>query len=76
MQNLFIENFFPYGLRKTHLLYLPPTKTKTYGTNSAYFQGCLQWNSLPDSVSSAKTVNAFKQLLKESDLKCTCNLCK
>ena len=41
------EREVPYNLRKGAVVYLPPARLATRGTNSAHFCGKLIWNQLP-----------------------------
>ena len=41
-----------YDLRSGNRLYLPPTRTQTFGLNSLAFRGSLLWNSLPPDLTS------------------------
>lgn len=75
MQDYFRLKQLPYALRKSNLLTLPATKTKTYGTNSVHFQACLNWNKLPTDVRNSSKINSFKNLLSKCSLRCSCRLC-
>lgn len=46
------------------LLYVPRTRLKTYGDRSFYYAAPSLWNSLPENVKNAATVESFKKGLK------------
>ena len=77
MNNLFQLKDRPYNLRNQMLLKIPPVKTITYGTNSLIFKASLLWNSLPNEYKEAKSINIFKQKIKQwSGNSCRCLLCR
>ena len=55
-----------YSLRSKNenLLYLPATKCKSFGGRAFEHVGPLLWNSLPENIKSATSVDIFKKLLK------------
>ena len=48
----------------TGLLEVPKVRTKTYGEASFYYYGPRLWNSLPEDLRAAETVDIFKGRLK------------
>ena len=55
----------------------PNPKTVTYGLESFGYKANEIWNSLPNEVKTANSLNQFKTLLsKNKSNLCTCNLCK
>ena len=50
-----------YDLRIKHLLQIPKVKTSSYGQSSLSFRGSILWNTLSDSIKSAKNVKDSKQ---------------
>ena len=48
----------------TGLLVVPKVKTKTYGEASFHYYGPRLWNSLPEDLRAAETVDVFKKRLK------------
>ena len=45
----FSKNPVPHNLRKGYLVYLPPDRSSSRGTNFLAFRGSLIWNSLPSN---------------------------
>ena len=76
MSDLFLQKEVCYNLRKSNLLNIPKVNSSKYGTHSVFFQGCIFWNSLPDSVKNLKSVEIFKKALKILNFRCSCHLCK
>ena len=72
MWQLFKIKSIPYNLRIGGLIELPTSKTKSYGINAFMFRGSILWNSVPNELKDAKTINIFKTSIK----KWTGNLCK
>ena len=65
-----------YDLRSGNRLYLPPTRTQTFGLNSLAFRGSLLWNSLPPDLKSVDSFKSFKAKIKNwSGVNCTCKIC-
>ena len=54
-----------YNLRGQHLLNVPRVNTTTYGLHSFRYFASKLWNSLPNSLRTAPTTNAFKLALKQ-----------
>ena len=75
MREHFVLKEIPFSLRRTQLLALPPTSTKTHGTRCIRFQAPLIWNSLPAEVKDASSIGDFKRKLRGVVLKCSCKLC-
>ena len=48
----------------TGLLVVPEVRTKTYGEISFHYYGPHLWNSLPENLRAAETVDVFKKWLK------------
>ena len=52
-----------YNLRGQHLLNVPRVNTTTYGLHSFRYSASKLWNSLPNSLRTAPTINAFNLAL-------------
>ena len=76
-RDLFKVKDVTYTLRINNLVIVPKVKTTSFGTNTFRFRGSLLWNSLPDNLKLAESVNQFKVSLKNCELTrfCTCNQC-
>ena len=46
------------------LLVCPPTVTKFYGARTFAVASAELWNSLPDKIKDAETINSFRRMLK------------
>lgn len=65
-----------YTLRLGVGLFLPSTKTQTYGVNSLAFRGSVLWNSFPSALKNAESSKSFKIKIKSwSGDSCTCKIC-
>jgi hypothetical protein len=74
--DIFLPKSTPYSLRTGEAFCLPPTSTKTFGSNSLVFRGSLLWNSLPNSLKSIKSPKVFKSQIKNwTGQTCTCYVC-
>ncbi len=67
IQSLFNEKKLPYNLRASKTIIQPKCNTTTHGLNSLTYQGAKLWNSLPEHIKTAESVNKF-QILIESTL--------
>ena len=47
------------------VLFIPPTRSKIYGTNSVHFLGSLIWKRLPNLVKSSRSISEFKNVIKK-----------
>ena len=65
MWHFFREKEAPYNLRKDAVLFFPPAKPTTHGTNSAHVRGTLIWNQLQSSIKYSKSTTEFQNNLKE-----------
>ena len=78
---LIIEELFEikeqrHNLRNKFLLKIPPSKSKTYGTNSLLFRASIIWNTLPNKYKIASSISEFKSLIKSWDGdSCKCFIC-
>ena len=71
------EKNIPYSLRRGISLFIPNANTQKYGINSLNFRGSVLWNNLPIKLKECKSLQEFKQLLKQSgNLTCTRLACK
>ena len=77
MWHFFREMEVPHNLRKGAMLFLPPARSTTHGTNSAHFRGTLIWNHLPNSIKSSKSIIDFKTNIKQlGNIDCGCVICR
>ena len=77
MQNLFDENTNSHNLRNETPWNTPKVRTVTYGTETVRYRGPKIWDSLPNSIKEAKSLNDFKEKIKLwKHIDCTCRLCK
>ena len=60
IKNLLNVKDTTYNLRGQHLLNVPKVNTTTYGLHSFRYSASKLWNSLPNSLRTAPTTNAFK----------------
>jgi hypothetical protein len=72
------SDFFPmkrrtYDSRQQRSIALPKCNSTKYGLNTLRYDGCSNWNKLPNNFKCAKNVTAFKQLLSEWLPNCSCN---
>ena len=66
-----------YNLRSGSTVKLPKAKSSKFGINSLMFRGSLLWNSLPSTLKSTNSLNAFKRGIKTWDGKsCACYICQ
>ena len=66
----------PYDLRQGPVLFIPPTRSTIYGTNSAHFLGPLTWNRLSNLVKSSRSISEFKNVIKKiGNIDCGCIIC-
>ena len=66
----------PYDLRQGPVLFIPPTRSTIYGTNSAHFLGPLTWNRLSNLVKSSRSISEFKNIIKKiGNIDCGCMIC-
>ena len=76
MWNIFEYKSMRYTLRSGNTLKLPQANTQRYGLNSLAFRGSLLWNTLPNSLKSAKSVSDFKRKIKSwVGSTCSCQIC-
>ena len=77
MQELFVPNNNPHGLRNRRLWNVPKVITVAFGTETIRFRGPKIWDALPITIQKAETLSVFKSKIKELGcIKCTCRLCK
>ena len=65
IQELFKEKNVPYSMRSSQIVIQPKSRTTTHGIQSLTYQGAKLWNSLPQSVKSAKNVKEFQTLVEK-----------
>ncbi len=65
IQNLFNEKTLPYNLRASKIIIQPRSNTTTQGLNSLTYQGANLWNSLPEHIKTAESVNKFQILIEK-----------
>ena len=67
----------PYNLRRGPVLFIPPAKSTTYGTDSVHFLGCLIWNKLPNLVKSSRSMSEFKNVIRKiGNIDCEFMICR
>ena len=77
MKEIFLFKETKYNLRKKDLLQTTNMKTTTFGINTFNFKGCLIWNSLENCLKEQKSLEKFKNLLKQNKkLTCNCKICQ
>ena len=76
MKDYFKLKNISYSLRGTEILFLPPTCSATYGSNSIHFQACSLWKKLTSNVKLATSLSSFKNKLLKVSLRCSCRICK
>ena len=77
MKEIFLFKETKYNLRKKDLLQTTNMKTTTFGINTFTFEGCLIWNSLENCLKEQKSLEKFKNLLKQNKkLACNCKICQ
>ena len=78
IKNLLNVKDITYNLRGQHLVNVPRVNTTTYGLHSFRYFASKLWNSLPNSLRTAPTTNAFKlavnQIKFDRDCCPFCNL--
>ena len=76
MWDIFLQKNDNYNLRVGQRLKLPPTNTKTYGTNGFAFRASILWNCLPHEIKNSKSISEFKhKILTLPNVCCSCKLC-
>ncbi len=65
IQNHFNEKKLPYNLRASKIIIQPKCNTTTHGLNSLTYQGAKLWNSLPEHIKTAESVNKFQILIEK-----------
>ena len=77
MNDIFVRSNTNSFSRRPNDLFRHHANGVTYGQNSLRFLGPKIWNSLPESVKDAQTLNIFKNLLSTWDGEsCDCNMCR
>ena len=77
MQSYFKYRKVPCNLRRGPVLFIPPARSTTYGTNSVYFIGSFIWNGLPNLVKSSRSISGFKNVIKKiGNIDCGCMICR
>ncbi len=61
IQNLFNEKKLPYNLRASKIIIQQQCNTTTHALNSLTYQGAKLWNSLPEHIKTAESVNKFQK---------------
>ena len=75
--DIFERRLINYCLRVKDLVQLPNTRTFRYGNNSLKFRGSMLWNTLPDTIKSAKDYRQFRNRIKTwTGSTCNCLICK
>ena len=76
LSNIFKQKDTLYNLRRSQLLELPKTSTKTYGLCSFSYRGSITWNSIPDQIKDAENSSIFKNKIKSlNEIVCNCKIC-
>ncbi len=65
IQDMFKQKDVPYNLRASKIIIQPKCNTVKHGTNSLTYQGSKLWNSLPEYVKNAESVNQFQSLIEK-----------
>ncbi len=65
IQNLFNEKNLPYNLRASKIIIQPKCNTTTHGLNSLTYEDAKLWNSLPEHIKTAESVNKFQILIEK-----------
>ena len=77
MWSYFKYREIPCNLRRGPVLFIPPARSITYGTNSVHFYGSLTWNKLPNLVKSSRSISEFKDVIKKiGNVDCGCMICR
>ncbi len=75
--DLFKRKPINYNLRVKDLVQLPNTRTLRYGNDSLSFRGSILWNTLADTIKSAKSNSQFKNSIKDwTGSNCNCMICR
>ena len=74
IKNLLNVKDVTYNLRGQHLLNVPRVNTTTYGLHSFHYFASKLWNSLPNSLRTAPTTNAFKLAVNQIEFDRDCCL--
>ena len=64
IRSFFHERDSVYNLRGARKLYVPRSRTTTFGLHSCKHLATTAWNKLPDHVRTAETVTAFRSKIK------------
>ena len=64
MWYFFREREVPYNLRKGAVFFHYRARLTTHGINYAHFRGTLNWNQLPSSIKSSKSIIESKTNLQ------------
>ena len=66
-----------YDLRQSPVLFIPPTESTIYDTNSVHFLGSLIQNGLPKLVKSGRSISGFKNVIKKiGNIDWGCMICR
>ena len=77
MWSYFKHREVPYNLKRGPILFIPPARSTTYGTNSVHFLGSLYWNKLPNLVKPSRSISEFKNAIKKiGNIDCGCMICR
>ena len=77
MNEIFLQRCAPYNLRNTNTFLLPKVHTVNYGTEAVRSRGQRIWDSLPQEIKNANSVQQFKNQIKFwKNGDCDCRLCK
>ena len=66
MWKTYKEKNIPYSLRSGISIIIPKANTQKYGINQLNFTVSVLWNNLPLKLKNCKSLQEFKQLLKQS----------
>ena len=76
MNGMFTLKENAYNFRNAREFMCVKSNTLKYGLNTISYKGPQLWQHLPMSIKQTKTINAFKNKIKQWKPKCTCNLCQ
>ena len=68
MSSYFRYREVPHDLRWGPVLFIPPTRSTIFGTNSVYFLGSLIWNKLHNLIKSSRSISEFWLLARKSEI--------
>ncbi len=77
MNEIFLQRSSAYNLRNINTFMVPKVNTVNHGTETVQYRGQRIWQSVPQEIKDANSVQQFKNKIKFwKNVDCDCRLCK